>query len=90
MKKTKIPETYPCKECQAGVVRPQRITYFTWLNDELITVPNFPAWICDLCGKREYDQRAISRLSTLLNPDAGNSYETQRKPQRYGASPAIE
>ena len=81
MKNTKLPEAYPCKDCQAGVVHPQFITYFTWLNDELITVPNFPAWICDLCGKREYDQRAISWLSMLLNPNTGKSPESKQKKQ---------
>lgn len=47
------------------------ITYFTWLGDELVTVPGFPAWICDVCGRRQYDQRAISWLSTMLNPETG-------------------
>lgn len=59
-----------CSECQTGVLRLQHITYFTWLNEELITVPNFPAWVCDVCGRREYDGRAIVWLNTLLNPDA--------------------
>lgn len=49
----------------------RHITYFTWLGEELITVPNFPAWVCDLCGKREYDERAVAVLAMLLNPEAG-------------------
>jgi YgiT-type zinc finger domain-containing protein len=60
-----------CAECQAGVLHLEYITYFTWLNEELVTVPNFPAWICDICGRREYDARAVAWLNTLLNPDAG-------------------
>ena len=64
-------QSYPCNDCQAGVMRLQFITYFTWLSDELITVPNFPAWICDVCGRREYDQKARTWLSALLNPDTG-------------------
>ena len=47
------------------------ITYFTWLGDELVLVPNFPAWVCDVCGRRDYDEKSISWLSMLLNPDAG-------------------
>ena len=59
----------------------RHITYFTWLGEELITVPNFPAWVCDICGKREYDERAVSWLSMLLNPEAGHA--TRRiKPTR--------
>ncbi len=72
------PEPIPCTECQAGVMRLQYITFFTWLGDELITVPNFPAWVCDVCGRREYDEKSISWLTMLLNPDAGKP--TGRKP----------
>ncbi len=60
-----------CPECKAGVMRLKYLTYFTWLDEELITVPNFPAWVCDMCGRREYDTRAISWLNTLLNPATG-------------------
>ncbi len=73
-----FPEPLPCTECQAGVMRLQYITYFTWLGDELITVPNFPAWVCDVCGRREYDEKSISWLSMMLSPDAGKP--TGRKP----------
>ncbi len=59
-------------------MRLQFITYFTWLGDELFTVPNFPAWVCDVCGRREYDEKSISWLTMLLNPDAGKP--TGRKP----------
>jgi YgiT-type zinc finger domain-containing protein len=72
-KNTKVTPAYsaPCSECQAGILHLQYITYFTWLNQELITVPNFPAWVCDVCGRREYDPRAINWLNTLLHPETG-------------------
>lgn len=73
------PESFPCKECQAGVLRLTYLTYFTWLDEELVTVPNFPAWVCDVCGRREYDERAISWLATLLNPETGKP--TRRRPR---------
>jgi len=63
---------YLCVECQTGVLRLQHLTYFTWLHEELITVPNFPAWVCDVCGRRQYDARAITWLNTILDPNAGN------------------
>lgn len=49
----------------------ESVTYFTWLDEELVTVPNFPAWVCDMCGLREFDPRAIIWLNTLLNPATG-------------------
>ena len=52
-------------------MKQRSVTYFTWLMDELITVPDFPAWVCDVCGRRAYDSKAITQLSTLLNPTAG-------------------
>jgi len=70
------------------------ITYFTWLNEELLTVPNFPAWICDVCGRREYDEKAISWLTMLLNPNAGKptvrrriQRPTRPRPQSRRTSP---
>jgi YgiT-type zinc finger domain-containing protein len=69
-----------CRECQAGIVRLRHLTYFTYLNDELITVPNFPAWVCDVCGRREYDVRAITWLNTMLNPETGRRNPARRKP----------
>lgn len=79
------PEAPQCGECSAGVMHLRHITYFTWLGEELITVPNFPAWVCDMCGKREYDERAISWLTMLLSPNAG---EPTRRVKRAPRPPA--
>lgn len=43
----------------------------TWLGNDLITVPDFPSWICDMCGCRTYDSHALAQLSLLLSPEAG-------------------
>ncbi len=74
--------TIPCNECQAGQMHRRFLTYFTWLGDELITVPDFPAWVCDVCGRREYDMQALSQLTLLLNPNAGRSPRRVRQPAR--------
>ena len=74
--------TIPCTECQAGQMRREFLTYFTWLGDELITVPDFPAWVCDICGRREYDVHALNQLTLLLNPIAGKSTRKMRHPAR--------
>ena len=61
-----------CSDCQSGVMQLHYLTYFTWLNDELITVPNFPAWVCNVCGRRENDHRAVLWLNSLLSPETGH------------------
>jgi YgiT-type zinc finger domain-containing protein len=76
------PEIYPCTDCQAGKMHLRHITYFTWLDNELVTVPNFPAWVCDVCGRRKYDQRAITWLSTMLNPETGKSNSSKHRIRR--------
>lgn len=76
-----------CPECQTGAMQLQYITYFTWLNQELVTVPNFPAWICDVCGRRDYDTRAIIWLNALLNPDAGRKPPARKPPQTASPRP---
>jgi len=75
-----------CTECQMGQMRQRFVTYLTWLGEEMITVPDFPAWVCDVCGRRDYDPRAMGRLNLLLNPGAGKSNK-KRKP---GAFPSVQ
>ena len=87
---TEASSSFPCVECSAGVRQLRLITYFTWLGDELIMVPNFPAWICDMCGKREYDDRAISWLTMLLSPNAGKpTRRVKRRPRPGSPKPNI-
>ena len=78
MSENLTPTVQPCNGCQAGQMHLKYMTYFTWLGDELITVSNFPAWVCDVCGKREYDPHAMNQLNLLLNPNAGRP--TKQKP----------
>ena len=75
----------PCSECPAGVMHHRPITYFTWLGEELITVPNFPAWVCDMCGRREYDERSVTLLAMILNPEAGKPTRRIRPTLKPGA-----
>ena len=88
MAKVELPKPVSCTECQAGMMQVRYITYFTWLGDELITVPNFPAWVCDVCGRREYDERAISWLTMLLSPSTGRP--TTKTRQSVPAQPKPE
>lgn len=83
----------PCTECQAGIMHRRPVTYFTWMGEELITVPDFPAWVCDICGRREYDPSALNQLILLLSPNAGKPTHKPHKvplkqPPKKGARPS--
>ncbi len=58
---------FSCPDCQAGLRRLKYVSYFTWYQNQMISVPNFPAWVCDICGKCEYDARALSWLNSILS-----------------------
>lgn len=78
------PTGIACNECQAGMLHVIYITYFTWLDNELVMVPAFPAWVCDVCGKRDYDESAVSWMKTLLSPNAGSSPVHKAPKRRSG------
>ncbi len=77
---TETNKTQPCMNCQGGIKKLRTATLMTWLGNDLITVPNFPAWICDMCGHRSFDTHALAQLSLLLNPEAGTPIQPMIKP----------
>ncbi len=79
-------ETFPCPQCQAGLLHLRYVTYFTYLGKEMLTVPNFPAWVCDVCGYLEYDQRALGYLNTLLSPLLQSEEASPAQPKAKGPS----
>ncbi|HSM26365.1 MAG TPA: YgiT-type zinc finger protein [Anaerolineaceae bacterium] len=55
-----------CPACQVGTYHLKLVTYYAWHGDDLITVPDFPGWVCDVCNRVEYDEKEISQLRSLL------------------------
>jgi len=61
---------YACPECQVGALRAANVSYIARIHDRLVTVPDFPAWVCDVCGRREYDEAALAELRAMLESGA--------------------
>jgi YgiT-type zinc finger domain-containing protein len=59
-------QSYPCRECQVGTLQSRPVSYFTVQDGQLISVPDFPAWVCDVCGSTEYDSSALAELHAML------------------------
>lgn len=76
-----------CRECQVGHFNLNAVSYFTWLGEELVVIPDFPAWVCDVCGLRVYDDYALTQLNFLLNPSAGKPIP-QARPRPITSSTA--
>jgi len=59
-------------------MRPITVTYFSFARGRMITLPDFPAWECDICKKCEYDVDALDRLTLLLHPPIQHRRPSQR------------
>jgi YgiT-type zinc finger domain-containing protein len=70
------PPAYVCPECQTGSLQPRRVVFAHWYGGQFITIPNFPGWVCDVCGAREYDPAALEQLQMLL----GTELDLRRQP----------
>ncbi len=59
-----------CPECQVGTLGHSTVPYYAKLEGTLVIIPNFPAWICDICRHCEYDENALEALRVILGPAA--------------------
>lgn len=75
-----------CPECQVGKFELKKITYYTYLGEELITVPDFPCWVCNVCKRHEYDQKALNQVYMVLNANLGKPVSQKHK--RKASKPA--
>jgi YgiT-type zinc finger domain-containing protein len=80
-----IEPTFACPHCHAGDLHPRTVTFAHWYEDQFITIPNFPGWVCDLCGAREYDAAALEQLELILGPEVDFRREANRR-TRFGPS----
>jgi YgiT-type zinc finger domain-containing protein len=74
--------SYPCPECQVGALRPRAVSFFSMYAGQPVTVPDFPAWVCDVCGRREYDSAALAELQAML--ESGRSRGRRRQARQPG------
>ena len=60
---------YACPRCTVGRCLPSAATFCDLLGDDLLTVPNMPAFICDVCHFAEFEQDALEALWHALYAD---------------------
>ena len=62
-----------CEECFGGLMKKNNQPYLYWTGKEMISIPNFPARQCDVCGWRKYDPQAVYRFHRIYGrPDEGS------------------
>jgi YgiT-type zinc finger domain-containing protein len=55
-----------CPYCHTGRLQRQHLAYIQWHGDALLVVDRMPAIVCDVCGERAYDEKAVEHLQRLL------------------------
>ena len=55
-----------CRECQIGRLRPTTAFFFSEAGGHVLSIPDFPAWACDVCALRLYDESALAELRAML------------------------
>jgi YgiT-type zinc finger domain-containing protein len=77
-----------CPACQVGNYHLKLVTYYVRHKNNLITVPDFPSWVCDVCSRVEYDEKAVRQLNSLLasSTDVRVVEEARKKPKSMQSS----
>lgn len=82
-----------CPNCHAGTLRRRQVTYAAWhaLAGEgpaQFVVTSIPAWLCDVCGVKLFDQEALVWLMPLLGPAVDVAGDQAMAFRRMGKAPA--
>ena len=79
---------YICPHCLTGTMQLRRVAFAHWYGGQFITIPNFPGWVCDVCGEREYDTVALDQVETILGTELDLRREAGRRARRGAPKPA--
>lgn len=58
-----------CEHCKIGRYRPARLPFISWLNKDILVMPNAPGQVCDVCGDSFFDPEFLFQLDSLINSD---------------------
>jgi YgiT-type zinc finger domain-containing protein len=79
--------TYVCPHCQTGTLRLRRVVFAGWRGGHFVTIPNFPGWVCDVCGEREYDAAALEQVHSILGAEQDLRHDSGRRARPEAPGP---
>ena len=77
------PET--CPRCFVGRIQNVKVVLSKVVNGQMLSVPDFPAWKCDVCHAFMYDPQALVELHQVLT-DESNHHQPKRRPTTKSAT----
>jgi hypothetical protein len=70
--------SFNCPNCQVGICHPVPGLFLSVHEGYLVSVPDIPAWQCDVCQFQEFDRDRLVQLDTLLGEAVPGSDDIQR------------
>ena len=80
--------TIRCEECGIGRCRPVQTPYLLKLGKHMLVMPDSPAYVCDICGYRFFDDEFLTGVHYLLEQAASESRRRARRRQAPRPEPA--
>ena len=78
-----------CEECGIGRCRPVTTPYLMKLGKHMLVMPDSPAYVCDICGNRFFDDEFLNGVHYLLEQAAADSRRRARRRQVARPEPAM-
>ncbi len=79
MQRAKLSDHFTCPHCHLGHLDLHLTVYVRVFGSTLIHVPNTPAWECDVCHHRQFEEMSIQRIEMLVG-EAGPPPNRYRPP----------
>ena len=70
-------QTESCDICRIGRCKPVKVPYLYWVDDQVMVMPNSPAFACDICGQVHFDPAFLVLIECLLQ-ELENNIEMRR------------
>ncbi len=72
-----------CPRCQHGRCYSGRATFARVIHGKMISAPDTPAFICDVCGYNEFEYGALMALTQLLGDETKGREADGNSPASY-------
>ncbi len=75
-------ETVKCAECGVGHYQPVKANYVSPFGKQMMVIPDAPAYLCDVCGHKCFNDNFLLSINYLLRQAMKGSPRTTQKRQR--------
>lgn len=70
-----------CEECGVGHYHPIKSAYVLRLGKHMMVMPDAPAYVCDVCSYRCFDDAFLESIHDLLKHSAQGDQRQGKRPQ---------